>query len=117
MIANQAIRELQAIRSARLGHITLRAGVQYRYPYCMVPSYSTIRRVSPAKFPQGFPRRGITSLYDLYEYWMPWIRFLCGRTCILLWILYGNMVDFSFIVSLYVSDLPNVTISTRTVIR
>ena len=34
------------------------------------------------------------------------------RTCILLWILYGNMVDFSFIVSLYVSDLPNVTIST-----
>ena len=30
----------------------------------------------------------------------------------LLWILYGNMVDFSFIVSLYVSDLPNVTIST-----
>ena len=25
---------------------------------------------------------------------------------------YGNMVDFSFIVSLYVSDLPNVTIST-----
>ena len=32
-----------------------------------------------------------------------------GRTCILLWILYGNMVDFSFIVSLYVSDLPNVT--------
>ena len=27
------------------------------------------------------------------------------------WILYGNMVDFSFIVSLYVSDLPNVTIS------
>ena len=24
----------------------------------------------------------------------------------------GNMVDFSFIVSLYVSDLPNVTIST-----
>ena len=29
-----------------------------------------------------------------------------------LWILYGNMVDFSFIVSLYVSDLPNVTIST-----
>ena len=45
--------------------------------------------------------------------WMPWIRFLCGRTCILLWILYGNMVDFSFIVSLCVSDLPNVTISTR----
>ena len=45
--------------------------------------------------------------------WMPWIRFLCGRTCILLWILYGiNMVDVSFIVSLYVSDLPNVTIST-----
>ena len=33
-----------------------------------------------------------------------------GGTCILLWILYGNMVDFSFIVSLYVSDLPNVTI-------
>ena len=33
--------------------------------------------------------------------------------CILLWILYGiNMLDFSFIVSLYVSDLPNVTIST-----
>ena len=32
--------------------------------------------------------------------------------CILLWILYGNMVDFSFIVSLYVSDLRNVTIST-----
>ena len=28
-------------------------------------------------------------------------------------ILYGNMVDFSFIVSLYVSDLPNVTISIR----
>ena len=27
-------------------------------------------------------------------------------------VLYGNMVDFSFIVSLYVSDLPNVTIST-----
>ena len=26
------------------------------------------------------------------------------------------MVDFSFIVSLYVSDLPNVTISTRTVL-
>ena len=25
---------------------------------------------------------------------------------------YGNMVDFPFIVSLYVSDLPNVTIST-----
>ena len=44
--------------------------------------------------------------------WMPWIRFLGGRTCILLWILYGNMVDFSFIVSLYVSDLPNVTRST-----
>ena len=42
--------------------------------------------------------------------WMPWIKFLSGRTCILLWILYGNMVDFSFIVSLYVSDLPNVTI-------
>ena len=40
------------------------------------------------------------------------IKFLSGRTCILLWILYGNMVDFSFIVSLYVSDLPNVTIST-----
>ena len=37
--------------------------------------------------------------------------FLSGRTstCILLWILYGNVVDFSFIVSLYVSDLPNVT--------
>ena len=35
------------------------------------------------------------------------------ETCILLWILYGNMVDFSFIVSLYVSDLPNVTISTK----
>ena len=49
--------------------------------------------------------------------WMPWIRFLCGRTCILLWILYGNMVDFSFIVSLYVSDLPNVTISTHTSTR
>ena len=34
--------------------------------------------------------------------------------CILLWILYGNMVDFSFIVSfsLYVSDLFNVTTST-----
>ena len=46
--------------------------------------------------------------------WMPWIKFLSGRTCILLWILYGNMVDFPFIVSLYVSDLPNVTISTRT---
>ena len=45
--------------------------------------------------------------------WMPWIKFLSGRTCILLWILYGNMVDFSFIVSLYVSDLPNVTISSR----
>ena len=43
--------------------------------------------------------------------WMPWIKFLSGRTCILLWILYGNMVDFSFIVSLYVSDLPNVTIN------
>ena len=28
---------------------------------------------------------------------------------------YGDMVDFSFIVSLYVSDLPNITISTRTV--
>ena len=26
------------------------------------------------------------------------------------WILYGNIVDFSFIVSLYVSDLHNVTI-------
>ena len=26
-----------------------------------------------------------------------------------LWILYGNMVDFSFMVSLYVSDLLNVT--------
>ena len=26
---------------------------------------------------------------------------------------YGNMVDFSFIVSLYVSDLHNVTISSR----
>ena len=48
--------------------------------------------------------------------WMPWIKFLSGRTCILLWILYGNMVDFSFIVSLYVSDLPNVTISTRTMV-
>ena len=34
----------------------------------------------------------------------------CMDTCILLWILYGSMVDFSFIVSLYVSDLPNVTI-------
>ena len=45
---------------------------------------------------------------------MPWIEFLSGRTCILLWILYGNMVDFSFIVSLYVSDLFNVTISTGT---
>ena len=43
-----------------------------------------------------------------YEYLLGY----CGRTCILLWILYGNMVDFSFIVSLYVSDLPNVTIST-----
>ena len=31
----------------------------------------------------------------------------------LLWILYGNMVDFSFIVSLYVSDLHHVTISVR----
>ena len=41
--------------------------------------------------------------------WMPWIEFLSGRTCILLWILYGNMVDFSFIVSLYVSNLLNVT--------
>ena len=41
--------------------------------------------------------------------WMPWIEFLSGRTCILLWILYGNMVDFSFIVTLYVSDLRNVT--------
>ena len=39
--------------------------------------------------------------------WMPWIKFLSGRTCILLWILYGNVVDFSFIVSLYVSDLPS----------
>ena len=39
--------------------------------------------------------------------WMPWIEFLSGRTCILLWILYGNMVDFSFIVSLYVSDFTN----------
>ena len=48
----------------------------------------------------------------MYCTWMPWIKFLSGRTCILLWILYGNMVDFSFIVSLYVSDLPNVTIST-----
>ena len=27
-----------------------------------------------------------------------------------LWILYGNMVDFSFIVSLYVYELLNVTI-------
>ena len=44
------------------------------------------------------------------DIWMPWIEFFCGRTCILLWILYGNMVDFSFIVSLYVSNLPNVTI-------
>ena len=26
------------------------------------------------------------------------------------------MVDFSFIVSLYVSDLPNVTVSTRTIV-
>ena len=50
--------------------------------------------------------------YELTLTWMPWIKFLSGRTCILLWILYGNMVDFSFIVSLYVSDLPNVTIST-----
>ena len=33
---------------------------------------------------------------------------------ILFWILYGNIVDFSFIVSLYVSDLPNVTIGTST---
>ena len=44
---------------------------------------------------------------------MPWIEFLSGRTCILFImdiILYGNMVDFSFIVSLYVSDLLNVTI-------
>ena len=40
--------------------------------------------------------------------WMPWIEFLSGRTCILLWILYGNMVDFSFIVSLYISELLNV---------
>ena len=39
--------------------------------------------------------------------------FFCGRTCIFLWILYGNIVDFPFIVSLYVSDLPNVTISTE----
>ena len=46
---------------------------------------------------------------------MPWIEFLSGRTCILLWILYGNMVDFSFIVSLYVSDLLNVTIKYSTV--
>ena len=45
--------------------------------------------------------------------WMPWIKFLSGRTCILLWILYGDMVDFSFIVSLYVSDLFNVTITVR----
>ena len=36
---------------------------------------------------------------------MDTVRILYG------WILYGNMVDFSFIVSLYVSDLPNVTIS------
>ena len=38
----------------------------------------------------------------------PVLIFFCGRTCILLWILYGNMVDFPFIVSLCVSDLPNV---------
>ena len=44
---------------------------------------------------------------------MPWIKFLSGRTCILLWILYGNMVDFSFIVSLYVSDLPKVRVLVR----
>ena len=44
---------------------------------------------------------------------MPWIKFLSGRTCILLWILYGNMVDFSFIVSLYVSNFLNVTTSTK----
>ena len=46
--------------------------------------------------------------------WIAWIKFLSWRTCILLWILYGNMVDFSFIVSLYVSDLLNVTTSTST---
>ena len=32
-------------------------------------------------------------------------------------VLYGNMVDFSFIVSLYVSDLPNVTIGTVLLVR
>ena len=37
----------------------------------------------------------------------------CPSKCILLWTLYVNAVDFSFIVSLYVSDLLNVTISTR----
>ena len=30
---------------------------------------------------------------------------------LLIWILYCNVVDFSFIVSLYVSDLLNVTIT------
>ena len=54
---------------------------------------------------------------DIRLTWMPWIEFLSGRTCILLWILYGNMVDFSFIVSLYVSDLLNVTISTVLVLH
>ena len=51
-----------------------------------------------------------TGTLDGISWMMPWIEFLSGRTCILLWILYGNMVDFSFIVSLYVSDLCNVTI-------
>ena len=45
--------------------------------------------------------------------WMPWIKFLSGRTCILfIWILYGNVVDFPlFFLNfyLYVSDLLNVT--------
>ena len=45
-----------------------------------------------------------------YEYLCP-LRVLRITYClILLWILYGNMVDFSFIVSLYVSDLLNKTI-------
>ena len=55
-------------------------------------------------------------MYRTTSWFLGWLPYeyctTSGRTCILLWILYGNMVDFSFIVSLYVSDLPNVTIST-----
>ena len=81
---------------------------QYSYSTALVPgTVGTIRCLDS----RLLEYRTVLWRMVLTLTWMPWIEFLSRRTCTLLWILYGNMVDFSFIVSLYVSDLLNVTIS------